>query len=110
MNLNVIKCNVLKKWMLKLLKLLLLAILVNEIKSNYIAIDLSVNFTEINTVSSYTLTLRRDFDPLASNFVTPSNVPIGSVIQFVFPGDYINMAQGTTVPCTDAQTGLSLIC
>lgn len=37
-------------------------------------------------------------------------MPIGSVIQFVFPGDYVNMAQGTTVPCTDGQTGLSLNC
>ena len=96
--------------MLKLLKLLFLTVLIKVIKSNYISIDLSVSNTEINTLASYTLTLRRDFDPLASNFVTPSNVLIGSVIQFVFPGDYINMAQGSTIPCTDAQTGLSLNC
>ena len=37
-------------------------------------------------------------------------MPIGSVIQFVFPADYVNMAQGSTVPCTDAQTGFSLNC
>lgn len=96
--------------MLKLLLLLLLSVLLEVVKGNYIAIDLSVNNTEINTAASYTLTLRRDFNPLVSDFVTPSIVPIGSTIQFVFPSDYVNMAASGTVPCSDAQTGLSLNC
>jgi hypothetical protein len=96
--------------MLKLLKLLLLCILLNSITGNYIAVDLSVNNTEINVLSSYTFTLRRDFNPLTSNFITPSTIPTASIIQFVFPVDYINMAVSTTVPCTDTQTGLSLNC
>lgn len=96
--------------MLKLLKLLVLVVLLSEIWGNYIAIDLSVNHTEINTLGSYTFTLKRDFDPLAGNFITPSNIPVGSSIQFIFPGDFVNMAQGSSVPCTDVQTGLSLSC
>ncbi len=69
-----------------------------------------MNNTEINTLASYTFTLIRDLNPLTSDFITPSSVPIGSVIQFVFPNDYLTISSSTTLPCTDSQTGLALIC
>lgn len=96
--------------MLKLLKLLPLFLLFIQINTNFIAIDLAVNQTEINVASSYTFTLKRDFNPIISNSITPSSVSTGSIIQFIFPGDFVNLAQSSTVPCTDTQSGLGLTC
>ena len=97
--------------MLILLKLLVLLFsLLESIKANYISIDLAVYNTEINTYASYKFSLSRDLNPLTSDFITPSTVPVNSIIQFVFPNDYLTIASTTTVPCTDAQTGLALTC
>ena len=96
---------------LLILKLLILLFtLPKGIVSNYISIDIAVNNTEINTLASYTFSVVRDLNPLTSDFIIPATVAINSVIQFVFPNDYLSVSTAATVPCTDAQTGLALTC
>jgi hypothetical protein len=96
---------------LLILKLLILLFtLPGSVLSNYISIDISVNNLEINSLASYTFSLARDFNPLTTDFITPSTVPLNSVIEFVFPNDYTTLSSGATVPCTDTQTGRALIC
>ena len=58
--------------------------------SETIAINIGASNYEINQYATYTFSLQRYLDPIASNFIDPVQpVSQNSIIRIVFPNDYI---------------------
>jgi hypothetical protein len=83
--------------------LILLFALLIPTHANFILMSVSTNNLQINTPSTYTFTINRQYDPV--NYAVISNplaVTLNSTIAITFPSQFLTVYNNTTVPCTDS--------
>lgn len=72
-------------------------------RTNYILMSVTTNNLQINTQSTYTFTINRQYDPV--NYAVISNplaVALNSTIAITFPSQFLTVYNSTSVPCTDS--------